>query len=307
MKIFLSSLSIPVIKRLHKINPNLKPNVLVTFYGLQRPRDYTITYRSMINELILDCGAFSINNDKKLSVQSRLIESNKLFFKYRDHTKIAQERYNFLFSFDDDFTPNGFGHNLQRLMDLEAVGIRAVPVIHNLHNHEIDFFIDSRPKYPLVAIGQCQEDDRDNPKVLFKAVDKLYRAKIKVHLFGMTTPNLISLVPAYSCDSKTWVDYATRGRALYHNPEIGFLDKEELIYFPNKQNFGDPGNAVYYKEYRHMEAFLAHIKSKLDLKLEDLIAAQTQAMSLSLVNVLYFMELEERITEENRLLGITHP
>lgn len=307
MKIFLSSLSIPVIKRLHKINPNLKPNVLVTFYGLQRPRDYTITYRSMINELILDCGAFSINNDKKLSVQSRLIESNKLFFKYRDHTKIAQERYNFLFSFDDDFTPNGFDHNLQRLMDLEAVGIRAVPVIHNLHNHEIEFFIKLRAKYQLVAIGQCQDDNRNDLRVLFNAVDPLYRNGIRVHLFGMTTPSLISHVPAYSCDSKTWVDYATRGRALYHNPESGFLDKEELIYFPAKQDFGDPGNAVYYKKYKYMDAFLAHINSKLGLKLDDLIAVQTQAMSLSLINVLYFMELEERITEENRLLGITFP
>ncbi|MEL7640018.1 MAG: hypothetical protein AAGU21_10285 [Solidesulfovibrio sp.] len=307
MKIFLSSLSIPVIKRLHKINPNLKPNVLVTFYGLQRPRDYTITYRSMINELILDCGAFSINNDKKLSVQSRLIESDKLFFKYRDYTKIAQGRYDFLFSFDDDFTPNGFTHNLTRLMRLEADNIKAVPVIHNLHNNEIEFFIKSRPKYQLVAIGQCQGDNRNDLRVLFNAVDSLYRNGIRVHLFGMTTPSLISHVPAYSSDSKAWVDYATRGRALYHNTESGFLDKEELIYFPNKQNFGDPGNAVYYKEYRHMEAFLAHIKSKLDLELEDLIAAQTQAMSLSLVNVLYFMELEERITEENRLLGITFP
>ena len=317
MKIFLSSLSIPVIKRLNEINPNLKPNVLITFYGLDHPVDYTKTYRSMINELILDCGAFSLNNNR-LSPESIALECDRLFLKYRDYTKriqcgkqsqeeSTQKHYDFLFSFDDDFTPNGFDHNLQRLMELEAAGIEAVPVIHNLHNHEIEYFIDARPKYPLVAIGQCQDDDRNDLRVLFEAVDKLYRNGVKVHLFGMTTPSLISHVPAYSCDSKTWVDYASRGRALYHNPESGFLDKEELIYFPAKQDFGDPGHAIYYKEYKHMDAFLAHIKSKLDLELDDLIAAQTQAMSLSLVNVLYFMELEKRITEDNRLRGITFP
>ncbi|GAB6037746.1 hypothetical protein JCM15519_23050 [Fundidesulfovibrio butyratiphilus] len=306
MKIYLSSLNISVIKELNRINPALKPNVLITFYGLDRPADYTKTYRSMINGLILDCGAFSLNR-KKLRPEAHAIECDNLFRQYRDYTQRTQNDYDFLFSFDDDFTPNGFDHNLERLMNLEEAGINVVPVIHNLHNHEIKYFIDAKPKYPLVAIGQCKDDDRENLEVLFEAVDQFYRNGIRVHLFGMTTPKLISHVPAYSCDSKTWVDYATRGKALYHNPASGFLDKEDLIYFPDKQNFSDPGNAVYYKKYKHMDAFLDHIKSKLDLELHDLIAAQTQAMSLSLVNVLYFMELEERITKQNEDRGITFP
>lgn len=306
MKIFLSSLSIPVIKRLHEINPSLRPNVLITFYGLDRPVDYTKTYRSMINGLILDCGAFSLNR-KKLSPEAHAIECDNLFRQYRDYTKLTQNDYNFLFSFDDDFTPNGFDHNLGRLMDLEAAGISVVPVIHNLHNHEIKYFIDAKPKYPIVAIGQCKEDDRDDLVTLFEAVDPLYRNGIKVHLFGMTTPKLISHVPAYSCDSIAWLEYASRGRALYHNPNNGSLHKEELIYFPDKQDFGIPGNSVYYKEYEYMDEFLAHIKLKLDLELDDLIAEQTKVMSLNLVNVLYFMELEERITKDNQDRGITFP
>lgn len=306
MKIYQSSLNISVIKELNRINPALKPNVLVTFYGLDRPMDYTKTNRSMINSLILDCGAFSLNR-KKLRPEAHAIECDNLFRQYRDYTKLTQNDYDFLFSFDDDFTPNGFDHNLDRLVDLEVAGISVVPVIHNLHNHEIKYFIDAKPKYPLVAIGQCKDDDRDNLEVLFEAVDPLYRNGIKVHLFGMTTPKLISHVPAYSCDSIAWLEYASRGRALYYNLESGSLDKEDLIYFPDKQDFGDPGKAVYYKEYRHMDAFLAHIKSKLNLELEDLIAEQTQAMSLNLINALYFMELEERITKENQDRGITFP
>lgn len=307
MKIYLSSLNISVIKELNRINPALKPNVLITFYGLDRPMDYTKTYRGMINGLILDCGAYSINNNNRLSLSAREIESDKFFLQYCDYAERKQKEYDFLFSFDDDFSPNGFNHNMQRLIDLEAAGVEVVPVIHNLHNHEIGFFIEAKPRYPIVAIGQCQGDNRNDARVLFNAVDKLYSEGIKVHLFGITTPSLISYVPAYSCDSKAWLDYASRGRALYHNPESGFLNKEELIYFPAKQNYGDPGNAVYYKEYKHMDAFLDNIKSKLGLGLEDLIAKQTQAMSLSLVNVLYFLELEERITEDNRLRGITFP
>lgn len=304
MKIFLSSLSMQVLKRLHKINPAMKPNVLITFHGEKNFMDYTTIHRSKINGLILDCGAFSLNN-LKLSADAISIESEKLFLKYRDYTRLAQSDYDFLFSFDDDFTPNGFDHNIQRLRDLEFAGVSAVPVIHNLHNDEIDYFIGAKPKYPLVAIGQCQDDDRDNLEVLFEVVDKLYQAGIKVHVFGMTSPSLISLVPAYSCDSKTWVDYASRGRALYYNHESGFMNKEDLIYFPKKENFGDPGKAIYYKKYKYMDAFLGHIKSKLNLALDDLVAEQTHALSLSLINALYFMELEERITEENQLRGVT--
>jgi len=305
MKIFQSSLSIPVIKKLHEINPALKPNVLITFYGLDSPMNYTKTHRGKIKDLILDCGAYSINSNKKLSIAARKIESDKLFLQYMDYTKLAQGDYDFLFSFDDDFTPNGFDHNLQRLIDLEAAGVRVVPVIHNLHNHEIDSFIDDRPKYPLVAIGQCQDDDRGDLDILFEAVNKLYRNGIRVHLFGMTTPNLISYVPAYSCDSKTWLDYAGRGRALYYNPESDSLSKEELIHFPDKEDPRNYTKATYYKNFDRMDAFKDHIGSKLNLELNDLIAEQTQAMSLDLVNALYFLELEERITEENRLMGIT--
>jgi len=304
MKIFLSSLSIPVIKQLHGINPVLKPNVLITFYGLKKPADYITAHRNKINGLILDCGAFSLNN-KKLSSKALSVECEKLFRQYRDYTKLTQGDYDYLFSFDDDFTSEGFEHNIQRLMDLEDAGVRALPVIHNLHNHEIDYFIKAIPQYPMVAIGQCKGDNRNDLAVLFEAVDKLYRNGIKVHLFGITAPNLISHVPAYSCDSKTWIDYASRGRVLYYNHESGMLNKEELIYFPDKENFGNPGNAVYYKDYKHLAAFKEHIGSKLGLELNDLIAAQTHDMSMNLVNALYFMELEERITEENKLRGIT--
>jgi len=307
MKIYQSSLSIPVIKKLHEINPVLKPNVLITFYGLEHPMDYTKTYRSMINSLILDCGAYSINSNKKLSIAARKIESDKLFLQYIDYTKLAQSRYDFLFSFDDDFTPNGFDHNLERLIDLEAAGIEVVPVIHNLHNHEIDFFIEAKPKYPIVAIGQCKADNRKDLKVLFDAVDPLYRNGIKVHLFGITTPSLISHVPAYSCDSKAWLDYAGRGRALYYDHESKLLNKQKLIHFPDKENSSNYTEDTYYKNYEKMDAFLAHIKSKLNLELEDLIAEQTQVMSLDLVNALYFMELEELITNDNQDRGITFP
>ena len=304
MKIFLSSLSLSVIKKLHEINPSLKPNVLITFYGLENPKEYTRIHRNKINGLILDCGTFSLNR-KKLRKESHRIECDSLFLQYKDYVKLTKDDYDFLFSFDGDFNPNGFDNNLEHLYELEAAGVRVVPVIHNLHNHEIDYFIDERPKYPIVAIGQCLADERDNLETLFEAVDKLYRNGIKVHLFGMTTPSLISYVPAYSCDSVTWMEYASRGRVLFHDPDSGVMNHEELIYFPSKQNYGDPGNAIDYRKYKHLDSFKSHIKAKLNLVVDDLIAEQTQAMSLALVNALYFMELEERITAENRLRGIT--
>jgi hypothetical protein len=178
MKIFLSSLSIPVIKKLHGINPVLKPNVLITFYGLKKPADYITAHGK--DQWTSGCGRSVITANKK-HVSKYKIECEKSVPAILGYTKLTQSDYDYLFSFDDDFTSEGFEHNIQRLMDLEAAGVKAMPVIHNLHNHEIDYFIDAKPKYPLVAIGQCKEDNRNDLAVLFEAVDSLYPKGIKVH------------------------------------------------------------------------------------------------------------------------------
>ncbi len=301
MKIFMSSLSINVLKAMHEINKAWKPNVLLTFYGLTNPMAYLSTYRKMIGDVILDCGTFSLYN-KYDNPFERARAAQSLFEEYKFFAKTMQKRFNFLFSFDERFEPDSFEFNWERLVELENEGVNAVPVLHNLSNNDSDRLIVGG--YNMVAIGQCQGEDREDLSILWPIVDTLYQAGIKVHLFGMTTPRLISHVPAYSCDSKTWLDYGTRGRVLYWNPENPGLDKTDLLYFPKRQDPATSGSGIYYHDYQHLEAFTAYIGSKLGIGLHDLLGLQHD-LYRQMVNVLYFLELEEMITLHQQDEGVT--
>ncbi len=302
MKIYQSSLSIRVIRALNAVNASWKPNVLLTFYGLQNPMDYIKKYRGLISSLILDSGAYSINR-LPISADEKLRAGEKLFKQYKAYTKLQQHNYDLVFNFDDNFKPDSFEHNLNRLMELEAEGVHAVPVIHNLSNYEAQYYADKQ--YGVVAIGQCQADDRQNLNVLWPVVDKLFNAqhKIKVHLFGMSAPKVIGHVPAYSCDSKTWLDYGTRGRVLYWNHERPGLDKTDIIYMPKYQGGEDSSIGTYYHDYPYLRSFKDWISEKLHLSWDDLLGVEDDHCQ-QLVNALYFLELEERITASHRGDGI---
>ena len=302
MKIFLSSLNIGVLKMLHEAMPEAKPNILLTFYGLTNPMEYLKRHRHMIGDIILDCGAFSLN-DLDLTQEEFENKAYKLYLQYKAYAKRAQGWYEFVFSFDDDFNPDSFEHNLKRLLEMEQIGIKSVPVMHNLSSQEEEYFIQQC--YEMVAIGQCRGDDRDNLGVLWPVVDKLYNSpqKIKVHVFGMTTPKLIRHIPVYSCDSKTWLDYGSRGRVLYWNPENPGLDKTDILYFPKRQNPHSSGPGVYYHDYPYLEPFKEYIGGKLHLEIGHLLGLGHDKYR-ELVNVLYFLELEKMITEEQRQEGI---
>ena len=302
MKIFLSSLNIGVLKELHAAMPDVKLNVLLTFYGLSNPMEYLKRYRHMIGDIILDCGAYSLN-DLDLTEAEFENKAHNLYVQYKAYAKRAQSWYNFVFSFDDDFKPDSFDHNLERLLGMEEVGIKAVPALHSLTNREEEYFIQKG--YDIIAIGQCQGDDREDLNVLWPVVDKMYNnpRKIKVHIFGMTTPKLIRHVPVYSCDSKTWLDYGSRGRVLYWNPENSGLDKTDILYFPKRQNPLSAGPGVYYHDYPYLKSFEEYIGDRLHIKIRQLNGLQHDKYR-ELVNVLYFLELEKLITEEQQQDGI---
>jgi len=300
MKIFLSALSIPVIKALNTINPAWKPNVLLTFYGLVKPMDHLSVHREMIGDVILDCGTHSLYKMHP-NKNARERAAKTLFRQFKFFAKVMQPRFDFIFSFDERYEPDSFEYNWELQVELENEGIDVVPVLHNLSNGDADRLIAGG--YTRVAIGQCRGENREDLATLWPAVDNLYNAGIKVHLFGMTQPSHIAHVPAFSCDSKTWLDYGTRGRALYWNPENPSMDKTDVVYFPDRQDPTHSKSWFYYHDYPHLEAFKAHIGSKLGIELHDLLGLR-QAHFCQLINVLYFLEIEEMITLNQLADGI---
>ena len=302
MKIFLSSLGLDMVQAVNSLELGSKPNVLNTFYGLTNPQAYTHTHRSKIGKLILDCGAFS-NNSRGLQGAELEMAHNSLAKAHLAYLKRTHQDYDMVFSMDDRFDADfaSFEHNLDRLHALEEAGVRAVPVVHNLER-DVDYFIEK--KYPVVAIGQCPGQRRTNPEVLYPVVERMYQNGIMPHLFGMASYTVLSLVPAYSCDAKTWMDYATRGLVLYWNPKSPAEDKTEKIYFPMHEGAPQQTHGVRYQDYPHLDDFKSYIGENLNLEFSDLLGLKRE-FNRKLVNVLYFLLLEQRLNELQAKMGIT--
>jgi len=298
IKVFISSPSIGLIQEFTKRVSHYKPNVLITFYGMEKPTRYTIKNRHLIGELMLDCGAFSLHQKYKYrSGDEKERASQELFEAYMVYTEAAQNQYDHVISMDDRFDLESMAHNLERLSDLEDEGVRAIPVIHNIYdNNEINYFIDQG--YTKIAIGQC--DGRDDLRVLYPVVDRFFQAGIKVHLFGITTPKIINHIPAYSCDSKTFLDYGTRGQVLFWNEENKGLDKTDVIYFPKFQEEPHKQKGHYYHEYKYLEPFKRYIAHNLDLDFDELLG-HDQAFYMELVNMLYFAHVEYEVNNSPML------
>lgn len=304
MKIYLSSLPTKIIDMLRERMPSRKPNVLVTYYGLKDPADYTIKNRHQIGSLILDCGAFSLFN-KGLRGEELGRAADKLFRGFKAYIKQAKHYYDYIFSMDDRFDPDSFEHNLERMQDLEDSGLCVIPVVHNLVNQEIQYYVSRN--YPCIAIGQIQDVNRENLEIIGPVVDALYwKHCVKVHMFGMTTPNVLLHIPAYSCDSKTWLDYAIRGRVLYWNPENANMDKTDVIYFSNSGIVKDKTLGVDYRKYNDLENFKQHVLKNYGITWSDLMGNERQIYR-ALVNCLYFMELEEVISSYHKTMNVFFP
>lgn len=304
MKIYLSSLPTKVLNMIRERAPHRKPNVLVTYYGLKDPADYTMRNREKIGSLILDCGAFSLFN-KGLRGEELDLAADKLFRGFKAHITYANQLYDFIFSMDDKFDPESFEHNLNRLHVLEDAGLCVLPVAHNLASKEIPYYVSQN--YPCIAIGQCQGVNREDLEIINPVVESLYwENRVKVHMFGMTTPNVMLHIPAYSCDSKTWLDYAIRGCVLYWNPENANLDKTDTIYLSKYGIVKDKALGVDYRKYIHLENFKQHVLTKYGITWSDLMGNKRQEYR-ALVNSLYFLELEEMITAYHKTIGIIFP
>lgn len=298
MIIYLSSLPLNVLQAFHGRIPDAKLNVLQTYFYLDTPTVFADEHRSKIKSLVLDSGAFSLQS--KFKGKAFEEESDRLFRKYKIYLSVTKDKYDFVINMDDRFDPAGFEHNLERLADLKAEGINAVPVIHDLKGSEVDYFIDHG--YKMVAIGQCKGQHRDKLEVIGPVVDKLWAAGVKVHMLGVTMLDIIEHIPAYSCDSVSWSEYGFRGQVMYWNPKKKGIRKTDTLYFQKFQGNNPSSKGIPYFDYEYRNDFEVYIYEKLGLTYQDLLGIDKE-LNRKLINILYFLEQEERVTEIHRKKG----
>lgn len=287
MRVFISSPSANVLRELMKRCPDILLSILWTAARMPRKyKEYLKEFESIISSIVLDNGAFS-------AMFSKLdVTVTELITRFTVHSSLNQGRYLMVFSPDFNFGQHGFSDNYEELLKLQNANVVGVPVIHNLKNHEAWSYAEDYPEF--IAIGQSR--GRLVPENLFPLVFWLHLEKhVRVHLFGITDFDIISNCPAFSCDSKSWLDDAKTGVVRFWNPEKTERNKTDVIYFPEELDKIKPGMYTRYN-YPHIDVFEHFLKDKLSLTMDDFIGSKS-GLYRQLALIIYYNTLEKVVTE----------
>jgi len=295
MKIYIAALNLDVFLAYQGLFPARKLNVLRSF-GMPSADNFGFMrdHRDKVGSLVLDSGTWTLNNPNATpEIQITLENYKNWVLEYGRH-------FNFIFNFDSDFTERGFPTNLHNQNKLEEASLNPVPVVHDIYGDEVDYYINE--DYPLVAIGSFQIT---NILDLNPVVHKLHQAGIKVHLFGTSQFDYLAYLPVYSCDSTTWLQTGAFGKIYFWNPMKSSQDKTDIISLEERlQTKQSPKNL--YSSYAHRETFDAFLAETFGITYENFLGTQGHFYK-RLVNLHYFVQLEEIVDQEHQKKGFVIP
>lgn len=218
MIIYQADLTLDLILHYNDLFPDRKINVLRSFGTLTKDEaGICVTHRDKVGSLVLDSGTFTVFFDKS---QASKININT----YETYLRHFGKDFDFYFNFDEDYSQGGFAVNINHQKRLEKAGFKPVPVIHNIFGQEVSYYINAG--YKMVAVGSQMPV---TPYQLYLVTDRLYRAGVKVHLFGTSKYENLQL-PIYSCDSTTWTKMGAFGFVYYWNPHRRGVNKTDKIH-----------------------------------------------------------------------------
>lgn len=292
VKIYQASLFLGVLKRYHELFPKEPLNVLISLaYNESERKGFVIDHRDMIDSIVADSGAWSVAQGK----------SNLTLAEVISHLVTWGSSYGHYFNFDNNFSTNGFNHNIANQIMMERAGLTPIPVVHNFYNHEIGWYVRSG-KYDWLALGSSQSK---NFKDIEYAVDKIKKwgnPDIKIHWFGGSKFEWLCELPIASCDTTSWAATGMYGSIMYWNPNNPGLNKADKIYVGGriKELKESEHHFVTYPWRKELEAYLA---DSFGLTYADLCGYQDK-FCMQLVNTRFFVEQERRINDERIRRGI---
>ena len=291
MNIYHASLTYGALKKYYQIFGQ-KLNVLLSMALLGSDTFHFFDNRHMISSLVLDSGAWSVYYKK----------SSLKLNQYLQYLKRNAYRFDAYFNFDDDFSTEGFANNYANQVKLENAGLHPIPVIHNFMNDEIPFYIQAG-KYQWLALGSSQTTS-------FAALDyavqliKKGNPAIKIHYFGGCKFDWMIKTPIGSSDTSSWAQTGAFGNIKYWNPRKRGIDKTDYIYVGDRIKDLKPGE-FHYVSYPCRASLDAYLQAafKWDNPLQELTGYDS-FLNKQLVNLRYYVELEQRINEERVKRGV---
>lgn len=297
MRIYLSSFTEKALVSYLELFKDAKLNILISF-ALRRGDYYKLIkkYKNNINSLILDSGAYTINN----AMSQKLCQKSD-FSGYKEYCKAFDGMFDFVFNFDVDFTPNGFGVNLSYLNKLENDGILAVPVVHDYLGREADFY--AKEHYEIVALGFSDDKKKEN---IDPIVQRLHVANKKVHLLGVSNYIFLYDLPVAYCDSSSWGQNQRYACISYWCVSKPGLNKTETIHMKVFDVAPVP-RKNWYDDYKYRNDLENYLKINFDYNYYDLLDVDIGWQCRQVVNIHHFVKLQEIITQEHEKRGWNFP
>lgn len=284
MRLYQASLTLRVLKKYFELFSE-PLNVLLSV-GLVGgdTSGFLIDNRPMVESIIADSGAWSVAKGTSTFSIDALIS----------YLKLWGHLFDFYFSFDTDFTEQGFTNNHSNQQRMEREGLSPIPVIHNFFNFEIPFYL-SLKKYPWLALGSAQSQNLNDFRY---AVDRIkwQDSKVKIHWFGGSKYEWLIQTPVASCDTTSWVKTGGFGHICFWNEHKDALYKADRVYVGGHIRDEDDGSYhfVTYPWRRELEEYL---HNNFRFQYGDLLGYDDK-FNMQIVNTRFFSELEARINVE---------
>lgn len=284
MTIFHAGLTVAAVLAYHSLYPNVKLSAMLS-YGRRdkKSNGLLFKYKKFLNKVALDCGTWTRNQNL------RKYGNTITFAGYLSFLRIFADKLDFYFNYDEDYSSNSFQTNLGFQLDLEKAGFKnAIPVIHNCYNREIPYYINAGYKYIAIGSGELAFASLD---ALHYIMNVFCRSAVKVHFFGCTDYRKLAYLPVYSADSSTWEQAGARNYIRYWNPENSRVDKTDKIYLDES-----------IRQYPYLDQLEQYLDEELGLTI-DALTGKGKDLKKNIVNIHYFVKLEERINIKHQELG----
>ena len=292
MIIYHSDLSKEAAIRYKQFKPNEKLHTLVS-YGRRdnNARYFLVTNPNLFDGLIMDSGTWTLN-------QNYTKNKDKITLKgYTVYAKKFEDRLDFYFNFDEDFTKDGFGTNYSNQLKLEGAGLKPVPVVHDCYSDEIQQYIDSGHKLIAIGSGELKHASLNDLRMI---VEKPNRAGVKIHFLGCTSFDKLAYIPVYSCDASTWGHLSARGIVLFWNPlKIGYNKIDEASFYSIRPKRLTKKPIDHHPFKKHISAYL---KSELNFTIDDLRGKKGHA-NREVANLHFYAQLEKIIDQKHKEQG----
>jgi hypothetical protein len=172
---------------------------------------------------------------------------------------------------------------------MESKGLHPLPVFH--YNEPIEY-LERCLKYKYFALGGMVPISTEDLKVWLDNLWDKYltnddgSAKFKIHGFGMTSLELLERYPWFSVDSTSWVMTGRYGGVMCR---IGDFTKVTISEKGNQQD-----SAHWFQLKKHDQEKIREYFKQRGYTMEELMADYVKRDE---VNIIYFLELEKRLTE----------